>query len=158
MCNTSQKMRQDLVFPTHYQPHYSDNYGGLYAPVSTYPLLKKVVKNVEFDQIFEIEQHLMARIHSVSVMMPALFSCRTYFRHLKTKQKNKHRHFHSATFLNRDPILNFRESEFLKAWLSLWLKKIKIIFEKTGYFVLLLRISPPLQRLRHQNQFQRRKK
>ena len=97
MCNTPQKMRQDLAFPTHYQPHHSDNYNRLYAPVSTYPLSKKVVKNVEFDQIFEIEQHLMARIHSVPVMMPALFSCRTYFRYLNTKWKNNNRHFHSGS-------------------------------------------------------------
>ena len=97
MCNTPQKMRQDLVFPTHYQPHYSDNYNRLYAPVSAYPLSKKVVKNVEFDQIFEIEQHLMARIHSVPEMVQTLFSCRRYFKYLNTKWKNNNRHFHSRT-------------------------------------------------------------
>ena len=73
MCNTPQKMRQDLNFPTHYQPHYSDNYSRLYAPVSAYPLSKKGVKNVEFDQIFEIKQHLMARTQSVPEMVQSYF-------------------------------------------------------------------------------------
>ena len=36
---------------------------------------KKVVKNVEFDLIFEIEQHLIAHIQSVSEMVQTLFSC-----------------------------------------------------------------------------------
>ena len=97
MRNTPQKIRQDLVFPTHYQPHYSDNYSSLYAPVSAYPFSKKVVQNVKFDQIFEIEQHLMARIHSVPVMIQALFSCRRYFKYLNTKWKNNNRHFHSGS-------------------------------------------------------------
>ena len=97
MCSTLQKMRQDLIFPTHYQPHHSDNYSRLYAPVSTYPLSKKVVQNVEFDQIFEIEQHFMALIQSVPEMVQTLFSCKTYFRYLNTKWKNNIRHFHSGT-------------------------------------------------------------
>ena len=54
-----------------------------------------MVKNVEFDQIFEIEQHLMARIQSVPEMVQTLFSCRTYFKYLNTKWKNNNRHFHS---------------------------------------------------------------
>ena len=97
MCNTPQKMRQDLAFPTHYQPHHSDKYSGLYAPVSAYPLSKKVVQNVEFDQIFEIEQHLMARIQSVPEIVQTLFSCRRCFKYLKTKWKNNNRHFHSGS-------------------------------------------------------------
>ena len=95
MCNTPQKMHQDLTFPKHYQPHHPDNYNGLYAHVSTYPLSKKVVKNVEFDQIFEIGQPLMARTQSVPEMVQTLFFCymysRRHFKYLKTKWKNNNR-------------------------------------------------------------------
>ena len=51
-------------FQTPYQPHYYDNYSRLYAPVSVYPLSKKkVVKNVESDQIIEV-MHTFHGLHT----------------------------------------------------------------------------------------------
>ena len=60
-----------------------------------------MVQNVEFDQIFEIEQHLMACIQRVPEMVQTLFSCRRYFKYLNTKWKNNNRHF---SFENLDKI------------------------------------------------------